>query len=368
MNTCQEALVYCLAARLNVLLIGEPGTAKTAIITQIAGAVDRHLETIIASIHEPSDFGGLPVLDNGGYRLAAGAWARRLCEHTDPVLFIDEISTAPPAVQAALLRVVLDGVVGETVLPRATSYVAACNPTDHSAGGWVMSAPLANRWVHVPWVLPPKDWSEGLAAGEWPVPEVPQLPEGWQQTFGPTERASVAAFINRKSHLMCVVPDDEISQGGAWPSPRTWTMAAEGMAACRAGGASDEAEMMIVAGCIGEQHAIEFLTWRRDLDLPDPEELIADPMGAPLPLDRGDKAYVVLSGVAAAAIRDKDEPRWKAGWKVLARAANEGAKDVAASAARTLARNLPGNVTSAPPEAAAFASVLRAAGLMRKRK
>lgn len=368
MNTVQEALVYCLAARENALLIGEPGTAKTAIVTQLAQASKRHIETIIASIHEPSDFGGLPIIDNGGYRLAAAAWARRLCEHVNPILFIDEISTAPPAVQAALLRVVLDRVVGELQLPIETSVVAACNPTEHSAGGWAMSAPLANRWVHLPWTLPPRDWSEGLASGSWQVPEVPALPEGWREDFGPTERASVGAFIDRRNHLMCAVPDDEISQGGAWPSPRTWTTAANLMAACRAGGASDECEMMLVAGSVGDAPAIEFLTWRRDLDLPDPEDLLADPENHPLPLDRGDKAYVVLSGVASAAIRDKDEPRWLAGWKVLARAAKSGGMDVAASAARTLARNLPGTVTAAPPEAAAFAKVLRAAGLMRKRK
>lgn len=368
MHTCQEALIYCIAARENANLLGEPGTAKTSIVTQIAKAIARHIETIIASIREPSDFGGLPILDGDGYKLAPPAWAKRLCEHEDPILFIDELPTAPPAVQAALLRVVLDRVVGELALPEKTSVIAAGNPVDHSAGGWALAAPLANRFVHIPWTLPSRDWSEGLSAGAWPVPEVPKLIDGWRDKFGPTERASVAAFVDRKPHLMCVVPSDEMSQGGAWPSPRTWTMAANLLAACKAGGASDEAEVMLVAGCVGEEHAIEFLTWRRNLDLPDPEDLLADPLKAHLPLDRGDKAYVVLSGVAAAAIRDKDEKRWKAGWQILARAADQGAKDVAASAARTLARNLPKTVTSAPPEAAAFASVLRAAGLMRKRK
>lgn len=368
MNTVQESLVFSMVAGENTYLIGEPGTAKTSIVEQLAKAIDRHIETIIASIREPSDFGGLPIVDNGGYRLAPAAWAKRMCDFEDPILFIDELPTSPPAVQAALLRVVFDKVVGELQLPLRTSVIAAGNPTEHSAGGWTLSAPLANRFVHLPWTLPPKDWSEGLAAGSWQVPEVPELPENWQQDFGPTERSSVAAFIDRRNHLMCAVPDDEISQGGAWPSPRTWTMAANLMAACRAGGGSDEAEMMLVAGCVGGAPAIEFLTWRRDLDLPDPEDLLADPEGADLPLDRGDKAYVVLSGVAAAAIRDKDEPRWLSGWKVLARAANNGAMDVAASAARTLARNLPGTVAKAPPEAAAFAKVLRAAGLMRKRK
>jgi len=45
--------------------------------------------------------------------------------HGRGILFLDEITTAPPAVQAALLRVVLERVVGDVALPEAVSVVAA---------------------------------------------------------------------------------------------------------------------------------------------------------------------------------------------------------------------------------------------------
>src|SRR5262245_62386462 len=91
-------------------------------------------EVVIASIREPSDFAGLPVVvADGGVRFAPPRWARRLHGAGRGVLFLDEISTAPPAVQAALLRVVLERVVGDLELPAAVAVVAAANPPE--AGG-----------------------------------------------------------------------------------------------------------------------------------------------------------------------------------------------------------------------------------------
>ncbi len=357
-----------LAARENIFIEGEPGTAKTSFLKGVCAAWKRHCEIVIGSLRDPTDIGGLPMPgENGSYRLAAAPWAHRMAQYRDPVLVLDELPTCPPAVQAALLRVALERVVGDLVMPEETSVVAAGNPTEHSAGGWTLSAPLANRFCHVKWTLPPKEWSEGLTNGEWPAPTPPALPDDWRQRFGPTERASVAAYVDRRPQHLLVVPADEIAQGRAWPSPRTWTMAANLMAACRAVGASGEAEMLLVTGCVGEGVGTEFLAWRRQLDLRDPEELLRDPEGCRLPLDRGDRAYVILSGVAHAATSKPDEKRWHAGWKVLARAAKAGVSDVAASAARTLARNMPSGVHASPPEAAAFAPVLRAAGLLKAR-
>src|SRR5689334_24270832 len=70
-------------------------------------------ETVIASSREPSDFAGLPIVVGGEVRFAPPAWARRLAEAGRGLLFLDELSTAPPAVQAALLRVVLERAVGD---------------------------------------------------------------------------------------------------------------------------------------------------------------------------------------------------------------------------------------------------------------
>lgn len=77
-----EALTLAVAADLPVLLWGEPGIGKTAALTQLATALDLPLTTVIASVHEPSDFSGLPVVGDDpaeqGVPMAPPDWAVRL--------------------------------------------------------------------------------------------------------------------------------------------------------------------------------------------------------------------------------------------------------------------------------------------------
>ena len=71
-------------------------------------------------------------------------------------------------------------------------------------------------------------------------------------------------------------------------------------------------------------------------DLPDPEQLLADPDSFVLP-ERSDRAFAALTAVAAVAVARADATSWTDAWKVVAKAA-EGAPDVAALVARTLAQ------------------------------
>src|SRR6202041_668941 len=229
-----EALGVAVAARVPVLLWGAPGTGKTSVIRAMAEALGWPCETVIASIREPSDFAGLPVVVGDGVRFAPPAWARRLAEAGRGLLFLDELSTAPPAVQAALLRVVLERVVGDLELPADVSVVAAANPPEQAADGWDLSAPLANRLCHLYWQAHPRSVADGLAGG-WAAPQVPLRPDGWQ-----AEEISslglVAAFLHVRPALACAPPTDAASAGRGWPSPRTWGMAGRLMAAAGAGG------------------------------------------------------------------------------------------------------------------------------------
>lgn len=150
-----EALTLAVAADLPVLLWGEPGIGKTAALTQLAAALDLPLTTVIASVHEPSDFSGLPIVGDDpaqqGVPMAPPDWAVRLVRAGRGLLFLDELSTAPPAVQAALLRLVLERRIGALQLPPEVRIVAAANPRSSAADGWELSPPLANRFVHLQW-------------------------------------------------------------------------------------------------------------------------------------------------------------------------------------------------------------------------
>jgi len=354
------ALGVAVAARVPVLLWGAPGTGKTSTIRAMAEKMGWPCETVIASIREPSDFAGLPVVVGNGVRFAPPGWAQRLAEAGRGLLFLDELSTAPPAVQAALLRVVLERVVGDLALPEDVAVVAAANPPEQAADGWDLSAPLANRLCHLAWEIDPRSVADGLAGG-WAAPAVPALPDRWEGGVG-LARGMVAAFLHVRPALACAPPADAASAGRGWPSPRTWDMAARLLAAGDAGQAGEEARSALVRGCVGEGAGVEFLAWLVEMDLPDPEAVLADPASFVLP-KRGDRAYAAVAAVAAVVAADPTPQRWVAGWQVLGRAAS-GAPDVAAVAARTLARCRPDG-TPPPDEVKLFAPVLRDAGLLR---
>jgi hypothetical protein len=77
-----DALALAVAADLPVLLWGEPGIGKTAALTQLAASLDLPLTTVIASVHEPTDFSGLPVVGDEpevrGVPMAPPQWAVEL--------------------------------------------------------------------------------------------------------------------------------------------------------------------------------------------------------------------------------------------------------------------------------------------------
>lgn len=361
MTTSVSALSIAIQAGTPVLAWGPPGVGKTATITAVADALDLPLEVVLASIREPSDFSGLPVIREDGVRMEAPAWARHLAQSGKGVLFLDEISTAPPAVQAALLRVVLDRVVGDLPLPPGVAVVAAANPPEQAAGGWDLSAPLANRFCHLSWSLDTQAWIDGMIQG-WQTPSVPRLPEGWQG-FIPASRALVAAFIRHQPHLLLQVPQSEEQAGKAWPSPRSWDMAARLLAASDAAQAGDDVVASLVAGCVGEGAGMEFLAWRKALDLPDPEEVLRNPEKFRVP-DRGDQAFAVLTAVVSAAVGNLTKDRWLAAWAVLARAAEQGAKDIAAASAKALAAARKPGLPLPQKELREFIPLLQKGGLM----
>lgn len=384
-----DALGVALAARVPVLLWGAPGTGKTAVIRGMARAAGWPSQTVIASIREPSDFAGLPiVLDGpmgqvgpageagrtspvapsspdarpspaGRVSFAPPAWALAIAQAGEGVVFFDEISTAPPAVQAALLRVVLERTVGDLALPDGVAVVAAANPAEQAADGWELSAPLANRFCHLDWPVDAQTVAEGFSAG-WPSPQPPALGDGWEARVAVT-RSWVAGFLTVRPALTLAVPEDAAGAGRAWPSPRSWDMLARLQAAAESAAVGPLASSLLARGCVGQGPGVEYLTWLAEADLPDPEAVLADPEGFVLP-GRGDRAYAALASVAAAVAADPTTERWERGWRAFAAAAGS-APDVAAAAARTLARCRPAGA-AIPDQVHAFTPLLRDAGLL----
>ncbi|MFF9673397.1 AAA family ATPase [Streptomyces eurythermus] len=334
-----DALALAVAADLPVLLWGEPGIGKTAALTQLAASLDLPLTTVIASVHEPSDFSGLPVIgDDPGVRgvpMAPPRWAVELVRAGRGLLFLDELSTATPAVQAALLRVVLERRVGELRLPPGVRIVAAANPRASAADGWELSPPLANRFVHLHWVHDRDVVVRGLG-GVWPRAELPRLvPERLPDAVAFARRA-VCGFLRVRPTLIHRLPSTETRRGGAWPSPRSWEAALTLLAFGTAAAASREVMALLVRGAVGDGPGLELLAHLDRMDLPDPETLLAEPSSATLP-ERGDLRQAALEAVVAAVGARPERQRWEAAWAVLVRAMETGAPDLLVAPARALA-------------------------------
>ncbi|MFJ9413245.1 AAA family ATPase [Streptomyces sp. NPDC101227] len=338
-DTQLEALTLAVAADLPVLLWGEPGIGKTAALTQLAEALDLPLTTVIASVHEPSDFSGLPIVGDDpaeqGVPMAPPDWAVRLVRAGRGLLFLDELSTAPPAVQAALLRLVLERRIGALQLPPGVRIVAAANPRSSAADGWELSPPLANRFVHLQWTHDHEVVVRGLG-GTWPRATLPRLDAAKLPEAVDFARRAVCGLLAARPKLVHQLPSSETRRGGAWPSPRSWEMALCLIAFATAAGSSRDVLSLLVRGTVGDGPGLELLAGLDRMDLPDPEVLLADPAGAVLP-ERGDLRQAVLDGVVAAIRRRPDKSRWDAAWALLVRAVETGAPDLVVVPATTLA-------------------------------
>lgn len=362
-NTIPNALAVAVAARVPVLLWGAPGTGKTSAINALAVASGLRCETVIASVREPSDFGGLPVVQaDGSVSFAPPSWARRLTEAGSGLLFLDELSTAAPAVQAALLRVVLDRTVGDLTLPSGVAIVAAANPPEIAAGGWDLSAPLANRFVHLEWHTDGLAVAHGLVHG-FRAPKVPTLDVDAPRLSAAHGKwaALIGGFLNARPSMHLVVPDHRSDNVRAWPSPRSWQMAITVAAMCEATAGGRDVELALLSGCVGEATTYELVTWIDALDLPDPAALLERPTSHPLPT-RPDQMYVVLASVLDHIRANCTAERVTAGWELLGRAADTAAADVAASSALELAALQPPGFRP-HPAVRKFTPVLKAAGL-----
>jgi len=357
-HSTTSALAIAVAAGVPVVIWGPPGTGKTATVTQLAEVNGLPLEVVIASIREPSDFAGLPFVHDGSVTLAPPAWAVRLVEAGEGIVFFDELSTAPPAVQAAMLRIPIERVVGDLELPADVRVIAAANRQD-VAGTWDLSAPTANRFCHLNWVPTPAAIAEGFVGG-FPKASVPTLRKDWQ-SLAAAYRAEIGAFLRHRPNLALAMPGDSALAGEAWPSPRTWEMAADLAAAAEAAEASADVLALLIGGAVGDGAAMEYLQWRSQLDLPDPEVVLANPELLKLPR-RNDRAFAVLASVVAVVLANNTPERWEQSWGVVQRYLDAGKQDVAALAARQLARNRPKGA-AAVPTIAELLPILEAAGL-----
>lgn len=338
MNPTLEALMTAIRAGLPVALRGRPGIGKTAMITTASEALALHLEVVIGSLREPSDFAGLPIVDGSSVTLAPPRWAVRAAESpTGSVVLLDELTTASPAVQAAMLRVIRERVVGDLQMPESVRIVAAYNDA-RDCGGYDLELPMRSRLIHLDITSNVDEYIDGLLTN-WQSAR-PSVVEPKDPDRAKWARL-VAAFIRARPPLLEQTPAPGTS--GGYPCPRSWSMVVEACAAAEAFGSSAEAMGLLASGAVGFGAAHEFLSWLDRLDLPNPRDLLRDPssLAQVLQANRPDRTLVILHGLVDYVVGTRKPEGWTRCWKVLAQAVQLGSGDLVVWLSRKLVANRP---------------------------
>ncbi|MCP3687788.1 MAG: AAA domain-containing protein, partial [Gammaproteobacteria bacterium] len=111
-----------------VMLWGPPGVGKSQLVAQVADHHGVGIVDVRLSQMEPSDLRGIPFKCGDKVEWAIPALLPDVAVHgAAGILFIDEITSAPPSVSAAAYQLILDRRLGEYRVPEHWAIVAAGN-------------------------------------------------------------------------------------------------------------------------------------------------------------------------------------------------------------------------------------------------
>jgi len=270
----------------NVLLMGAPGVGKSALMLGLDDPRPRGV--IIASTCDPTDFGGIPVVQGDRFSRIPMAQIRRAADEP-MILFLDEITTAAPAIQAACLRGLSERVFGDVRLHPETVIVAAGNPIEQAPGGFDLAAPVVGRfgiWTFRPTLDEFRGYFAELGDEGSPL-------RAWAEDW--------AATTQHEPGLVEIDPPEASIQDGAqWAAPRNWERAFRMLAATDA--PSDDLQFLILSGCVGQHAAASYLGIRKlRAHLPSVAQIADDPESAMVPetIDYQIGALGLLANVAS---------------------------------------------------------------------
>jgi ATPase family associated with various cellular activities (AAA) len=254
-----RAIVSLIAEQVPLHIWGPPGVGKSQIVAEVARDQQYDFLDVRASQLDPVDWRGLPHVEAG-----ETAWAtpRFLPKTGRGILFLDELTSAPPLTQAACYQLVLDRQLGEYALPPDWVVLAAGNRAADRGVHFAMPRPLRNRFVHLELEADLPEWCR-WALRHHIVPEV-------------------IAFLRFKPELLHApgTPD-----ANAWPTPRAWEMASKVLRGTSQGG-NAELEYELLAGTVGEGAAGELTAFLRLYrELPSIDQIFLHPDRAPVPAE-----------------------------------------------------------------------------------
>ncbi len=311
---------------LPILMIGGAGEGKSAIIESIAAACGLPCEVLSPGERGEGAFGVIPVPRADGYlSYPMPEWSARMTDDTGGVVFVDEVTCAPPALQSPLLGLIGAKRLGGGRLGPRVRVIGAANPPEIAANGYDLSPPLANRFGWVQWDAPTCDEHRAYMMGgatstatkvNAKAEEARVLAEwgdAWAYAVG-VEAGYLGAQPTMKN-----VPPRNVAQR-AFPSDRTWEMATRALASARIHKLTDDERGVFVAAFIGEAAYATLSEYIKKTDLPNAADVLDGVVTFTHDSRRLDRTYAVLSA-ATAIVLPKNAPkrvdRAKKLWKLI---------------------------------------------------
>ena len=255
--------VMAIKARKPTMIWGGPGVGKSDGTRQLAARYDMQHIDIRPAMMDPIEIRGLQYIDQAKTTNAVPDFLPPSDSDGKFLIVLEELVSAPPAMQVAMYQLVLDRRIGDYRLPEGAVVVAAGNRESDRGVVYRMPAPLANRLAHLELKPDPKEWA-AWGASNGIEPECLFY-------LGDFRPDALYDFDPKKREM-------------AFPSPRSWEMVSRFLTSRKGSGLPPELELKILKGIIGEAYAIEFFAflrmWR---EVPHPQAVIDNPLGCKIP-------------------------------------------------------------------------------------
>ncbi len=251
----KAAILRCFDKQRPLFLWGPMGIGKSELVEGITKEMGGLMIDLRLAQMDPTDLRGIPFFNKNKEVMD---WAPPIdlpdeelaSKYPIVVLFLDEMNSAAPSVQAAAYQLILNRRVGKYVLPDNVVMVAAGNREGDKGVTFRMPSPLANRFVHLEMRVDFDSWLIWATENRIHTDVIGYLSFSKKDLFDFDPKGSSRAFA----------------------TPRSWSFVSslleENMA--------ESTTTNLVAGTIGEGTAIKFMAHRKIASLlPNPEDVLS---------------------------------------------------------------------------------------------
>lgn len=251
----RKGLIRCFKKQRPVFLWGPPGIGKSELVAGIAKDLDGFMIDLRLSQMEPTDLRGIPFFNR---EINMMDWAPPIdlpnedlaSKYPIIVLFLDEMNSAAPSVQAAAYQLILNRRIGKYQLPKNVVMVAAGNRESDKGVTYRMPSPLSNRFIHMEMRVDFDSWQIWAVNNRIHKDVVGYLSFAKQDLFDFDPRSASRSFA----------------------TPRSWTFVSELLDDDE----DDGSNIDLISGAVGEGLAVKFMAHRKVAgQMPNPEEVLS---------------------------------------------------------------------------------------------